>query len=100
MRRAAKVDENQARIVEVARRAGASVAHTYQLGSGYPDVTIGVAGFNLLWEIKTDGGQLTGREVEFHTTWRGQVDIVRTPEQAISLISKWRQLGEWLKEGY
>lgn len=91
MRRAAKTDENHNLIVEAARATGASVAHTYQLGSGFPDVAVGVDGLTLLWEIKTEGGQLTGREAEWHATWRGHVSVIRTPEEAIAEIQRVRE---------
>ena len=37
MRRAARVDANQAREVDIVRRAGLDVIHTHQLGAGKPD---------------------------------------------------------------
>jgi len=98
MRRAAKTDANHNLIVEAARAAGATVAHTYQLGGGYPDVAVGVDGITLLWEIKTDGGTLTGREAEWHASWRGHVSVIRTPEEAIAEIERARRVAQQLKE--
>jgi len=96
--KAAKTDANHTLIAEAARWAGVSVAHTHRLGQGFPDQVWGVEGFNLLVEVKTDGGTLTKPEQLFHTQWGGQIAVIRTPEQAIAEIERWRSLGEALKE--
>ena len=87
MRRAAKVDANQPEIVAALRGIGADVQHLYTLGEGCPDILVGYRGNNWLFEIKTKSGKLTEDEAEWHDKWRGQVHIVRTPEQAIELVS-------------
>ena len=85
-RQIAKVDRNQPAIVEELRGAGASVLLLHQVGHGCPDVLIGWRGVNLLVEIKSDVGKLTDDEREFFDTWRGQVTIVRTVEDARRLL--------------
>ena len=85
-RQIAKVDRNQPAIVEELRGAGASVLLLHQVGHGCPDVLIGWRGVNLLVEIKSDVGKLTDDERRFFDTWRGQVTIVRTVEDAIRLL--------------
>jgi hypothetical protein len=99
MRRAAKVDANQAEIVEALRWKGATVACTHQMGQGFPDVVAGIPGslFNLLLEIKRSRGKLTNDEGVFHCTWAGQLDIIRTPEQACALYDKYVHLTALLK---
>jgi len=94
----AKTDGNHTLIAEAARWAGVTVANTHRLGEGFPDQAWGVDGLNLLVEVKTDKGKLTPREAVFHATWRGQLVIVRTPEQAVAEIEKWKQIAAWLKE--
>lgn len=91
MRRAAKVDTNQAEIVEALRRAGASVFPTHTVGRGFVDLVCGFRGENYLIEIK-DGSRppskrkLTTDEREFHQTWRGSVHVVESVDQALQLI--------------
>ena len=70
MRKRARVDANQKKIVSKIREAGCSVLHTHQLGKGAPDIIVGYAGNNYLIEIK-DGDKplaqqkLTPDEIKF-----------------------------------
>jgi len=104
MRRAARVDANQAEIVEALRWKHATVAYTYQIGQGFPDILVGVPAsdgncglMNALFEIKGEDGKLTNDEAIFHCTWRGQLDTVYTPEQACELYDKYVRLTALLK---
>jgi len=83
--KAARTDANQALIVDALRKAGASVALTHRVGQGFPDIVVGCPDGrrNLLMEIKTAGGTLTPQEREFHDTWRGEVRVIRTVEEAM-----------------
>lgn len=91
MRRAARVDANQPEIVNALRQAGASVAMTYMIGEGFPDIVVGFRGENYLMEIK-DGDKppskrkLTDDELKWHEEWRGRVDIVECVEDAYKVI--------------
>lgn len=91
MRRAARVDANQAEIVQALRQVGASVQPIHMVGQGVPDLLIGYLGCNWLFEIK-DGSKpqsrqsLTPDEKAWHESWRGSVYIVNDPEQAITLL--------------
>lgn len=91
MRRAAARDRNQPEIVTALRRVGASVALTYRLGSGFPDLAIGFRGLNLFAEVK-DGDappsqqRLTEDEQHFHDSWCGQIAVVRTIDEALRLL--------------
>lgn len=85
MRRAAKRDENEAKIVQALRMIpGVSVVHLS--APGVPDLLVGRAGVNYLMEIKGKRGKLTEPEQAFFETWTGQVDIVRTIEDALRVI--------------
>ncbi len=92
MRRKARVDSNQAEIVETLRAMGASVAPTHTLGSGFPDLVVGWRGINLLLEIK-DGEkapskrQLTPDEQRWHDDWRGQIVVIQSARDAIALLN-------------
>ena len=96
MRLIAKVDANQALIVEALRRVGAHVACTHQLGGGFPDLVVSHWGKTYLVECKMPGASLTPDEARFHDEWAGYVHIVTTPEQAIELVtSPPERQGEW-----
>ena len=84
---AKRVDENQKEIVKAFREIGASVQILSDVGKGCPDLLIGFAGRNWLIEIKNGNKppsqqQLTEKEQQFFNTWRGQVCIIRSIEQA------------------
>ena len=96
MRRAAKVDDNQALIVSALRKAGCSVQLLHKVGEGCPDLLIGVAGLNLLAEVK-DGAKvpsarkLTGPQEKWHDEWRGQAEIIESVEDALVLVNMARR---------
>ena len=87
----AKVDGNQADIVEALRSAGATVQHLHQLGQGCPDLLIGFRDRNYLLEIK-DGRlspsrrRLTAQEADWARAWRGQVTVVESVQEALGAI--------------
>lgn len=92
MRRKARVDDNHAEIVARFRSwPGVSVADTSRLGSGFPDLVVGLAGLSLLVEVK-DGSKspsrrrLTKEENEFHVMWTGQINIVETVDDVDALV--------------
>ena len=91
MRRAAKIDANQPAIVAFLRRAGATVAITSTVGSGFPDAVVGWRGRNYMIEIKDpakppSARKLTDDERRFFETWRGQVTIVETEADCLRLL--------------
>lgn len=91
MRRAARVDANQAAIVAALRAAGCSVQSLAAIGKGCPDILVGSRGLNWVLEIK-DGAKrpsarrLTADEQEWHDSWCGTVLIVYTPRDALEAI--------------
>lgn len=93
MRRAAKADDNQREIVKALRSAGATVQLLHSVGGGCPDALVGHRGRNFVVELK-DGSKppsarkLTPDQLEWHASWRGQVAIVTTVEEALDLL--WR----------
>lgn len=91
MRRAARVDDNQAELVAQLRAYGASVAVTSALGQGFPDIVVGFQGRNWLLEIKDPSKvpskrRLTPDELAWHNDWRGSVHVVETFEDCTALI--------------
>ena len=85
-------------VVQEARAAGASVCNTHRVGGGFVDQVWGIAGLNLLVEIKTPAGRLNDNERQFHQDWRGQIAVVRTVEEAVALVERWREFGYALGE--
>lgn len=83
-RYATRRDANEGEIIEVLRAVGASV-QTLSI-KGAADLLVGFRGVNFLIEVKTLKGKLTDDEVIFHDDWQGQVDIARTPEEALEII--------------
>ena len=90
-RRAAKVDDNQAEIVDALRKAGCSVTCTHTAADGFPDIVVGRHGVNYLLEIK-DGNKppskqkLTPDQVEWHDGWKGQKAVVNSIEAALEAV--------------
>jgi hypothetical protein len=95
MRRAAKVDANQAQIVQQLRRCGYTVLPTHQLKNAF-DVLVGAHGLNFAFEIKDpakppSARKLTPGEQAFQEKWRGQVATVTTLEECLEVINKHRK---------
>ena len=91
MRRAAKVDGNHGAVVEALRKAGIAVKSLASVGGGMPDLLCALRGVNVLLEVK-DGSKpkweltLTKAEAEFFGTWPGPVFLVKSPEEAVSVV--------------
>lgn len=87
-----KVDANQKAIVAAIRKMGCSVQHLHSVGKGCPDILVGANKKNFLFEIK-DGKKtksakkLTPDEVAFHESWRGQVVVIESIEDAYEFIN-------------
>ena len=83
--RRAKVDTNQKAVVADLRKAGCSVALLHQVGKGVPDIVVGIAGINHLFEIKNPEtrGKLNPDQVRWHEAWNGSVFTVTSAEEAL-----------------
>lgn len=103
MRRARRVDANQAAIVAALRKAGASVQVLSGVWSGCPDLLVGMecrnkdrtVERNWLMEVK-DGSKppserrLTKAEHKWHCEWLGQVAVVYDPDDALLCLQQLR----------
>jgi hypothetical protein len=96
MRRAAKVDANQAAIVQALRQTGCSVLSLAPIGQGCPDLLVGRGGtwgMNLLLEVK-DGDKsasrraLTEDQAGFLEQWHGPLAVVTTVEEALAAVQR------------
>lgn len=90
-----RIDKGQPAIIKALEEAGATVCDLSEAGQGVPDILIGFRGMNILAEIKQEKAkgthkiltELNESQVEWHGKWKGQVAVVRTPEEAIALLS-------------
>lgn len=93
MRRIARTDDNQTLLVKVARQCGATVQILSQVGSGCPDLLIGMRGKNFLVEVK-DGTQppsqrkLTPDQEKWHREWNGQKRVITSVSEMIEFLQK------------
>jgi hypothetical protein len=89
--RAKRTDRNQAEIVKALCKIGYSVFITSSLGNGFPDFVLGAHGKNYFFEVKDPlqskyNRRLTNAENLFHLTWKGQVSVICTCQEAIDII--------------
>jgi hypothetical protein len=88
---AKRVDANQKAIVDTFRAIGATVQILSMVGKGCPDIIVGFKGVNYLIEIK-DGSKpksaqkLTEHEQKFFDSWKGQVCLITSNDDAIALL--------------
>jgi hypothetical protein len=95
MRRAARVDGNQAVIVAGLRQIpGVTVRDTSALGGGWPDLAIGCNGRTILMEIKNpakvpSARKLTAAQQNFVTNWTGSpIWVVESLEKALESVPR------------
>ncbi len=80
----AKRDANEGEIVDALEAIGCIV-----LRLDKPlDLLVGYRGYNYLIEVKMPKGKLTKDQKKFIPPWRGQLAVVRTPEQAIDVVTQ------------
>ena len=87
--RRAKVDSNQKQIVDELRQYGCTVQHLHAVHGGCPDILVGAGGRNYTFEIKQENGKLTPPQIEWHDTWRGQVCIITSTNEALQAMGIW-----------
>lgn len=85
-----KTDGNQKAIVKgLTDRYGVGTVELLStVGRGVPDLLCSAGGKNLLLEVKTDTGDLTPSQMEWHRQWKGQVAVVRNLDEAIEVIEE------------
>ena len=82
--RANKRDTNEPEIIQALEAIGCSVCQI----DAPADLLVGYKVRNFILEIKSKDGKQTKEQVDFALTWRGQYRIVKTPEEAIDLVTK------------
>lgn len=83
--RAAKVDANQGEIVDALRAVGCSVQSLAKVGGGCPDLLVGVAGKNIVIEVK-DGSGFTPAQKGWHRDWKGAAHVANTVAEALLIV--------------
>jgi len=87
MKKHGRKDVNQKQLETVFKAYGFTTYDTSSLGDGFPDFIAGKDSNNYLIEVK-DGSKppskqrLTPMEERFHRTWRGNVHVLNSEEQA------------------
>lgn len=95
MRRMAKVDRNQAEVVEALRKAGWHVAITSSLGDGFPDLVVSKGGWMAYVEVK-DGAkppserELTEDQVKFRRACKGPYYVVSDTLKGLQMLENAR----------
>lgn len=86
---AKKVDRNQSEIVKTFKALGCSVLDLSRVGSGCPDLLIGIGGKSILVEIKSSAkAKFTEHQLEFMASWRGgAVARIDSVDAAIRLVN-------------
>jgi len=88
-RHATRRDANEPEIVRELRAIGATV---HQLDEPC-DLVVGYRGLNFLFEVKDpakppSARALTDTQRRFHNTWRGQVCVVESLEDALEVMTR------------
>lgn len=92
MRRAAKIDDNQAEIVAALRDSGATVHSLAAMGKGCPDLLVGFRGVTYLLEVKDGSKPPSARKTTpdqdaWFAAWRGHpVEVVKSVTEALSAV--------------
>jgi hypothetical protein len=81
----AKRDDNEVEIVNALRAIGASVAHLSS--KGIPDLLVCFKNKLFLMEVKKPKAKLTPDQIKFHESWKGEIYIVRTVQEAIEILN-------------
>lgn len=86
---AKKVDRNQSEIVKTFKALGCSVLDLSRVGSGCPDLLVGIGGNSILVEIKSSAkAKFTEHQLEFMAGWRGgAVARIDSVDAAIRLVN-------------
>ncbi len=88
-----KKDTNHDEVVGYLKSLFWTVRDTHDLGDGFPDVIASKPGANVLCEIKSTTGELTGPEAEFLSTWPGPWRILRNLEDCIAMTDEYTRRG-------
>jgi len=82
-------DANQNEIVDALEKFGCSVIDASAIGGGFPDLIVGINKKIYLMEVKNPDtrGKLNEKQKRFFASWRGQVCVVKSVEEALEIVS-------------
>lgn len=83
-RYAAKRDSNENEIVDALKACGATVQKLSE--KNVPDLLVGFRNKNFLIEIKSETGQLSRGQQEWHRSWSGSVFVVKSVADILNLL--------------
>ena len=88
-----RIDANHVEIVKALRKIGCDVISLAAVGSGGPDLLVGIAGRNYLIEVKNgkkprSGQKLTPEQIKFHRNWCGQKTVINNINDAVRVVTK------------
>lgn len=86
-----RTDKTQKQIIGELRQMGYSVLPVSSFGIGF-DIIVGAHGENYLFELKNKSDpssrkKLTKNESAFFASWNGQVSVVETTEEILSIMA-------------
>lgn len=88
-----KTDDNHGDVVKALLAVGCSVQSLGSVGCGCPDLLVGLAGVNILVEVK-DGTNIPSRQKlndeqrKWFAFWKGQKDVAHSPEEAVEIVRR------------
>lgn len=92
-RYAKRTDDNHRDVVDELREVlpEATVFDASGTGAGFPDLVIGIAGRNYLFEIKDpdkvpSARSLTDAQKDFHVGWQGQVNVAHSAAEICAIL--------------
>ena len=68
------------------RKPRATVQCLHMVGHGCPDLLVGWHGENILMEVKMTSGDMTPDELKWHAAWQGEVNVVRSIQDALECL--------------
>jgi hypothetical protein len=86
-----KLDANHGDVLRALLEIGCSVQSLASVGLGVPDLLCGIAGINILIEVK-DGSlppskrKLEPDQTKWHNGWKGQHGVANSPEEAVAIV--------------
>lgn len=86
---AKRVDVNQSEIVKTFKSLGCSVVDLSRVGSGCPDLVVGINGVTVFVEIKSsEKAKYTKHQLEFMAAWRGgAIARIDSVDAAVRLVN-------------
>lgn len=84
----ARTDQNERSIIRALEAIGCDVEQI-KGKAGLPDLLVGFRGQNFTLEVKNPDGRnrLSTEQKEWQECWRGQTAVVRTPEEALKVVT-------------